>query len=118
MAPDWLWHGVTPDNLWSMNRTLILSYAHDPSSAYNDKIWFEIPHAWGDKQNVGDLKKYLGDSMRRNRYAKYPWAAMTHLTPTTFDAILSPNGGFAKLSDKIARQVPYFCNKKLVLSKK
>ena len=43
--------------------------------------------------------------MWRNRHAKYLWAAMTHLTPSTISAILNPTGGFAKLSDKIARKV-------------
>ena len=43
--------------------------------------------------------------MSRFYSSRYLWAAMAHLTPTTFDVILSPNGGLAKLSDKIARNV-------------
>ncbi len=105
MAPDWLWRGVTPNELWKMNRTLILSYSHDPSSAYNDKIWFEVQHAWGDKQEPEELRSYLDGAMRRHDSAKYPWAAMAHLTPTTLDAIMNPTAGIAALSDKIARQV-------------
>jgi len=105
MAPDWIWENVTPNDLWNMNRTLILSYAHDPSSAYNDKIWPEVQHAWGDKERASDLRQYLDDAMWRNRHAKYLWAAMTHLTPSTISAILNPSGGFAKLSDKIAKKV-------------
>ena len=128
MAPDWIWEDVTPNDLWNMNRSLILSYAHDPSSAYNDKIWSEVQHAWGDKERVRirainkaiskfvhnfpschhkatDLRQYLDDAMWRNRHARYLWAAMTHLTPSTISAILNPSGGFAKLSDKIARKV-------------
>ena len=53
MAPDWIRENVTPNDLWNMNRTLILSYAHDPPSAYNDKIWSEVQHAWGNKERVG-----------------------------------------------------------------
>ena len=59
MAPDWIWENVTPNDLWNMNRTLILSYAHDPSSAYNDKIWPEVQHAWGDKERVKSVSKVL-----------------------------------------------------------
>ena len=54
---------------------------------------------------ASDLRRYLDDAMIRNRHAKYLWAAMTHLTPSTISAILNPSGGFAKLSDKIARKV-------------
>ena len=138
MAPDWIWENVTPNDLWNLNRTLILSYAHDPSSAYNDKIWSEVQHAWGNKEKVqscllflsklipihanhpihqpSDLRQYLDDAMWRNRHAKYFWAAMTHLTPSTISAILNPTGGFAKLSDKIARKVDPPFRHKMTLS--
>ncbi|TRY72292.1 hypothetical protein TCAL_16176 [Tigriopus californicus] len=44
-------------------------------------------------------------SMTRHQTAKYPWAAMTHLTPSALDVIMNPNGGIAQLSDGIARQI-------------
>ena len=59
MAPDWIWENVTPNDLWNLNRTLILSYAHDPSSAYNDKIWSEVQHAWGNKEKARSCILYI-----------------------------------------------------------
>ena len=53
--------------------------------------------------------------MWRNRHAKYFWAAMTHLTPSTISAILNPTGGFAKLSDKIARKVGSSFQRKMTI---
>ncbi|XP_059086784.1 uncharacterized protein LOC131883348 [Tigriopus californicus] len=87
------------------NKTLILTYSHDPSSAYNDKIWSEVRHAWGDKKRPEALYRFLNRSMTRHQTAKYPWAAMTHLTPSALDVIMNPNGGIAQLSDGIARQI-------------
>ena len=40
---------------------------------------------------------------------------MTHLTPSTISAILNPTGGFAKLSDKIARKVGSLFQSKMTL---
>ena len=34
MAPDWLGRSVTLNDLWNMNKTLIVTYSHDPSSAF------------------------------------------------------------------------------------
>lgn len=127
MAGDWLGRDVTPRQLWDSNKTLILTYSHDPSSAYNDKIWSEVRHAWGDKKRPEALFRFLNSkkrpafvkklefdspwfclflgSMTRHQTAKYPWAAMAHLTPSALDVIMNPNGGIAQLSDGIARQV-------------
>ena len=47
----------------------------------------------------------LSDSMRLRKWARYPWAAMTHLTPTQMDVLLNLNKGMRNLSDNIARNV-------------
>ena len=39
LAPDWLGRDSTPNDLWHLNRTLVLSYAHDPSAAFDEQIW-------------------------------------------------------------------------------
>ena len=31
MAPDWLGRAVTLNDLWNMNKTLIITYSHNPS---------------------------------------------------------------------------------------
>ena len=60
MAPDWLGRSVTPNDLWEMNRTLIVTYSHDPSSAFSDVLWSEVRHVWGNQQNSAGLKNFLG----------------------------------------------------------
>ena len=47
----------------------------------------------------------LPDAMRLRKWARYPWAAMTHLTPTQMDVLLNLNKGMRNLSDNIARNV-------------
>ena len=60
MAPDWLGRSVTPNDLWEMNRTLIVTYSHDPSSAFSDVLWSEVRHVWGNQQSSIGLKNFLG----------------------------------------------------------
>ena len=60
MAPDWLGRSVTPNDLWEMNRTLIVTYSHDPSSAFSDVLWSEVRHVWGNQRNPAGLKNFLG----------------------------------------------------------
>ncbi|CAB4067801.1 unnamed protein product [Lepeophtheirus salmonis] len=105
MAPDWIGRNVSMNDLWRINRTLILTYAHYPSSAYNNIIWSEVPQSWADEGSVLPLKKFLKREMNKNSKATYFWAAMTHLTTSPIDIVLNLNGGLRELSDKIARQV-------------
>ena len=51
---------------------------------------------------------YFSESMRLRKYARYPWAAMSHLTPTKLDVFFRPNSGMRELSDSIARNVRFF----------
>ena len=74
MAPDWIWENVTPNDLWNLNRTLILSYAHDPSSAYNDKIWSEVQHAWGNKEKVQSCLLFLSKLIPHTCESSHPSA--------------------------------------------
>jgi hypothetical protein len=105
MTPDWLGRSVTPNDLWNMNRTLIVTYSHDPSSAFSDVLWSEVRQIWGNQQSGTGLKNFLGQSMNLRRWARYPWAAMTHLTPTKIGIFFSPSDGMREMSDEIARNV-------------
>jgi len=105
MAPDWLGRSVTLNDLWNMNKTLIVTYSHDPSSAFSEDLWSEVRHVWGNKRTANELNEFLWDSMILRRWARYPWAAMTHLTPSKMDVILNPNYGFRERSNAIARNV-------------
>ncbi len=59
LAPDWLGRAAAPNDLWRLGKRLLLTYSHDPSSAYNDRVWPEVQHAWGDKRTGGDLYRFL-----------------------------------------------------------
>jgi len=105
MAPDWLGRAVTLNDLWNMNKTLIITYSHNPSSAFSDLLWSEVRHVWGNQRTPMGLKGFLSEAMQLRKWARYPWAAMSHLTPSQMDVILNPNKGFRELSDSIARNI-------------
>merc|ERR1719418_413406 len=90
-----------------MNRTLIVTYSHDPSSTFSDVLWSEVRHVWGNQQNSAGLKNFLGEAMNLRKYARYPWAAMSHLTPTKWNVFFRPNSGMRELSDSISRNVSF-----------
>ena len=60
--------------------------------------------------NLGLLFNDLAEAMHQRRWARYPWAAMSHLTPTKMDVFLNPNEGFRELSHSIARNVSYLAS--------
>jgi hypothetical protein len=105
IAPDWLGRSVTLNDLWNMNKTLIITYSHDQSSAFSDILWSEVRHVWGNQRTPMGLKAFLSEELQLRKWARYPWAAMTHLTPSQMDVILNPNKGFRELSDSIARNI-------------
>ena len=59
MAPDWLGRSLTLNELWSQNKTLIVTYSHDPSSAFSDVLWSEVRQVWGNQRNAQGLKSFL-----------------------------------------------------------
>ena len=50
--------------------------------------------------------------MNLRKYARYPWAAMSHLTPTKWNVFFRPNSGMRELSDSISRNVS---SKKIII---
>lgn len=105
MAPDWLGHGATLNDLWRLNRTLVVTYQHDYTEADSQYLWTEVRHAWGDKRETGQLVNFLRGVMEEKKSATYLWAAMTHLTPSTMDVFFNPRGGIRTINDKISRYV-------------
>ena len=61
MVPDWVGRWATPNDLWDMNRTLIVTYSDYPTSLYDSQLWPGVQHAWGDKRsnNPRGLKEFL-----------------------------------------------------------
>ena len=59
MAPDWMGPGVTPNELWAANKTLIVTYANTHNHALNGNLWPEVEHAWGDAKTREELYTFL-----------------------------------------------------------
>ena len=59
MAPDWLGRSLTLNDLWNQNKTLIVTYSHDPSAAFSDVLWSEVRQVWGNQRTTQGLKSFL-----------------------------------------------------------
>eukprot|EP00092_Neocalanus_flemingeri_P011157 GFUD01012019.1.p1 GENE.GFUD01012019.1~~GFUD01012019.1.p1 ORF type:complete len:456 (-),score=118.95 GFUD01012019.1:61-1428(-) len=105
MAPDWLGKGASMNDLWHLNRTLIVTYQDDFVENRHDNLWTEALHAWGNTRQPRRLFTYLDKTMTGKQSASYLWVAMTHLTPSKMDVFWNLTGGFRQLNDKIAKSV-------------
>ena len=105
MAPMWIGKEVSMNDLWEINRTLIVTYQDVRTKNMHDNLWTEAKHAWGNARKPEQLVRFLDEAMENKMTAEYFWVAMTHLTPSTMDVLLNLNGGIRQLNDKIARFV-------------
>jgi len=107
MAPDWLGRNrrATLNDLWALNRTLIVTYQSDITENQHERLWPEVIHAWGNTKDPSRLFRFLNRMMGQKRSATYLWVAMTHLTPSPMDVIWNLSGGIRKLNNNIARGV-------------
>ena len=105
MVPFQAGSSVTLNDLWALNRTLIVAYADDWTRTNNPLLWPSIPQEWGDKRTVNDLYTYLETIDRKRNGYQYFWAAMAELTPSTMDIIFRPNDGLRNLADLVAGNV-------------
>ena len=103
MAPDWLGKAATMNDLWHLNRTLIVTYQDDVTENRYDNLWTEALHAWADTKHPVNLFRYLNETMNSKQGATYMWVAMTHLTPSAIDVVWDLAGGLRKMNDKIAK---------------
>ncbi|KZS17294.1 PI-PLC X domain-containing protein 1 [Daphnia magna] len=105
MVPSSYGSMASLNDLWAINRTLIVVYADDWTRSSHPFLWPSIPQEWGDKRNVDDLHKYLSGIDKKRYDSDYFWAAMAELTPSTMDVLFRPNDGLRKLADNVARNV-------------
>jgi len=107
MAPDWMGRNrqTTLNDLWDLNRTLIVTYQADTVESRHEMLWPEVIHAWGNTRDASRLFRFLNRSMGQKRSATFLWVAMTHLTPSPMDVIWNLSGGIRKLNNDIARGV-------------
>lgn len=105
MVPFSVGTSVTMNDLWALNKTLIVAYADEWTRTNHPLLWPSIPQEWGDKRSVNDLYFYLDSIDRKRMGYPYFWAAMAELTPSTMDVLFRPNDGLRKLADQVASNV-------------
>ena len=103
MAPDWLGKAATMNDLWHLNRTLIVTYQDDSTENKYDNLWSEALHAWADTKPPANLFRYLNQTMQSKQSATYLWVAMTHLTPSAMDVVWNLASGLRHMNDKISK---------------
>ena len=103
MAPDWLGKAATMNDLWHLNRTLIVTYQDDTTENKYDNLWSEALHAWADTKPPANLFRYLNQTMQSKQSATYLWVAMTHLTPSAMDVVWNLASGLRHMNDKISK---------------
>lgn len=59
MVPDTMGSGVTPNELWAANKTLIVTYGDSATSAFNGNLWPKVEQAWGDARTRHELYAFL-----------------------------------------------------------
>ena len=103
MAPDWLGKAATMNDLWHLNRTLIVTYQDDATDNKYDNLWSEALHAWADTKHPANLFRYLNQTMQSKQSATYLWVARTHLTPSAMDVVWNLASGLRHMNDKISK---------------
>jgi len=105
MTPDWLGKAATMNDLWHLNRTLIVTYQDDITENKYDNLWTEALHAWANTKHPNNLFRYLNETMNTKQSATYMWVAMTHLTPSALDVVWNLAGGLREMNDKISKKI-------------
>jgi len=107
MAPDWLGRNrqTTLNDLWALNKTLIVTYQDDSIENLHHTLWPQVIHSWGNTNDRARLFRFLNRTMSQRRSATYLWVAMTHLTPSPMDVLWNLTGGIRVLNNDIARGV-------------
>ena len=91
------------NDLWHLNRTLIVTYQDDVTENKYDNLWTEALHAWANTKHPVNLFRSLNETTNSKQGATYMWVAMTHLTPSAIDVVWDLAGGLRKMNDKIAK---------------
>jgi hypothetical protein len=100
---------VTANQLWKLNRTVILTYQREDIGSQHDFLWPYLIHAWGDKNTVPPLEEYF----EKEAFSKYGcsgkfWSAMAEMTPRTADAIGNPRKGLRGFAQEVNIPLTYW----------
>jgi len=107
-APRTLSPNATPNDIWSLGRSVIISYS-EPKVAHQYPIyWPPLPQEWGDKRKLPDLKEFLVDALSRRSKRGQMWAAMAEFTPKPLDIVLRPTLGLRNMAQSVNIPMTYW----------
>ncbi|KAH1022877.1 uncharacterized protein LOC109533236 isoform X2 [Dendroctonus ponderosae] len=97
--------GPTLNEIWSQNRSVVVSYADRATVNQTPWLWHPIKQFWGDTNKLGTLKQYLYGAIYQHKSSTNPmWALMMELTPQPWDVVLRKNS-LRNLAQGVNRQV-------------
>ena len=105
MVPTWMGKDISLNDMWELNRTLIVTYRDVRTKNKYDNLWTEAEQAWANARKPYQLFSYLDEAMAEKEDEVNLWVAMTHLTPSTFDVLMNLSGGIRWLNNKISRSL-------------
>ncbi|XP_021947606.1 PI-PLC X domain-containing protein 1 [Folsomia candida] len=112
IAPRTLSPNATPNDLWSIGRTVIIAYSELKVVHSYNFLWPPLPQEWGDKRRLPDLKGFLSDALQRRSKRGQMWSAMAEFTPKTIDIVLRPTSGLRNLAQVVNIPMTYWFQEK------
>ena len=108
LVPNSLWPNGTPNDIWSANKSIIISYADSRTAHQHPYLWPPLPQEWGDKRTLPELKGFLNDALKKRGGKGLIWAAMAEFTPKPLDFILRPNQGLRYMAQSVNIPMTYW----------
>ncbi|XP_066250278.1 PI-PLC X domain-containing protein 1-like [Euwallacea similis] len=97
--------GPTLNEIWSQNKSIIISYADRSTVNHTPWLWHPIKQFWGDTNQLPTLKEYLYSALYQHKSNTNPmWALMAELTPQPWDVIFRKNN-LRELAQKVNKEV-------------
>ncbi|XP_050296375.1 PI-PLC X domain-containing protein 1-like [Anthonomus grandis grandis] len=97
--------GPTLNEIWSQNRSIIISYADRITISAKPWLWNPLKQFWGDTNNLNSLKQFLYNALYQHKSHINPmWALMAELTPTHWDVLLRKNN-LRELAQTVNKEV-------------
>lgn len=106
LIPRSVGYDVTLNELWQMNKTIILFYSSD-NYVFSPFLWRGLPQIWANTNRVSRLKSYFRDYISQSNRDPM-WSAMSELTPTLWEALTTPKGSLRVLADQANRKVTHW----------
>jgi len=116
-VPSTFWPNATPNDIWSVNRSVIISYSDTRTAQHHPNLWPPLPQEWGDKRSLPNLKSFLLESVKKRGGKGQVWAAMAEFTPKPLDIVLRPTQGLRNMAQTVNIPLTYWFNDKSFFSR-